>query len=489
MSLDDKVFRYDFSEEHKDRPKNPVSAIFWGYRKLTDWVKPLVDKVVDPLAFFLASNAALSTGIYYSNKYLIFPQLDKALQSGQFHGFTEYVKSHDAAEAVIKIAAYGTVYGVANAKVIWPLTKKLIKKTTEPTWLNHMKTWAIVGGALLLYNYGGIKQDYKRWSNEIKSAHSFKEYVNVVTNETNLRVIDNYLSGEHLRKLATDLRQIGDEFTESKTPPAETTPKGTEDKGDTNTVPNVTKNNGKNPTESIELELRRIESLKTSLANNDPIAIQARALPREMIRSPEELIYLTRVIYFESGFDLKAGNERVRIRHGAEAVASVIYNRYLFDNQEGMEVFSNREKPSMTDIAFRHGRKGFTRADGSSGSYVLWQFTAIRDNPDYFYPVNKEGYGLCKGNRLAIATGEMDEVRAQICYEELVKVLSRSPQEHIIRDITGKALFYQNITASDSHNKNWKDRGLEITREINSHTFYKYVNGSDWTQKMNLKNT
>ena len=200
-------------------------------------------------------------------------------------------------------------------------------------------------------------------------------------------------------------------------------------------------------------------------------------IKRGLIDNPEELVYLSRVVYFEGGFDNKAKSND-DLRKGMEAISSVMYNRMKFDESQSRKgekrTFTKKDGDDVFDVAFRHGKNRFNG--------ITWQFSCVKDHPKYFYEhEGKTNWDMYEGGKLNVAVGNMDERRANIAYESVINVLFEKS-----RDPTKGALFYQNYAASDKHNKNWSQRGLQKTIKINSHDFYVPSKNKDWKKGMNL---
>ena len=228
----------------------------------------------------------------------------------------------------------------------------------------------------------------------------------------------------------------------------------------------------------IYKEMKRIENRKTDFSYGCDVSKEALGLIKKgIINNPEELVYLSRVVYFEGGFDKKAKNIS-DIDKGMEAIASVMYNRFKFDEMKTKKgeprTFTKKGSDDVFDVAFRSGKNRF--------GGTTWQFSCIPDHSDYFYEnEGQKGWDLYEGGKLNVAVGKMNKKRANLAYQALVDVLKGK-----VKDPTGGALFYQNYEASDKYNKNWKKRGLEKIKEINSHDFYVPSKNKNWRKGMSL---
>lgn len=429
-----------------------LTGIAKGYRKGTDWAKPTIDKVVDPLFFVLGSNAILSSGIYYAKE-----GLDKFETFQSIDGFFD---DHSVLEALAKIGFYTAAYGVANfnKKKLFGVnlgiienTKKIFKRKTKPSWLNHIKTWGFCAGAALAFYCGGIKEDVNRFKEEFKKSESFSDYVNVFTDETNLRVFDNYLSGNKSSKFLEDLVNQPSIF--------------------------ISKILNKDDSDKIMDEVEDSENKNKDFDYVDKISKDAeKFIEGRMIATPEQLVYLTRVAYFEGGHDRKAKDKKA-VKEGLQGIVSVINNRYKYDSyreKNGKKRGFSKKGDNLFDLTFHHGKNKY--------GGTTWQFTCIRDHPKYFYEQEgKKGWDMYENGKLNIAIGKMNKERTSWCYDVVLNVLKGK-----LKDNTNGALYYQNIAFSDKHNKNWEKRyNVKKTAKINSHTFYRPKNlHSNWAKKI-----
>ncbi|MBI2147133.1 cell wall hydrolase [Candidatus Woesearchaeota archaeon] len=420
-----------------------------SYRRLADPIKPAIDKMVDPAAVFLAGNATLATGIYYARQGLAHLLGDETTDK-----IDDLLQSNTTLEISVKLAAYGTLFGLANWKLLRPAMRRLWKRRTMPSWRNHAKTWGIITLGGMLGYAADVGTDARRFSRELQQADSAGDYVDVLTSETNLRVLDRYLSGEKTGPVADAVINSLDDLLQFELSPEES--------------------------EQIIGEEERIASALSEprFPYTDRVSQNAQQLTQQGVPvTPEQLVYLARVVYFEGAFDQKAGKDVKKIKKGMHGIASVIYNRWKYDNQyerqHGERPFSNNGKTGVFDAAFKHTKKKTS---------VLWQFTCIRDHPSYFYKhPGKKGWDIYENNSLQVAVGAMNRQRAELAYDALIEVLGGDAG-----DPTRAALFYQNKRASDKYNQNWEQRGLQRTRRINSHDFYKPdgSNPSKWTRRM-----
>lgn len=440
-----------------------------GYRNLIDPIKPRLDKVVDSTALFTGLNLGLSLGIHTFNQYS-HNILTSLFGSEGISHFDQLVQSNTALEIAYKVPLYGIIYGIANfgllkniskraniftKGVIGELTKRVFKRETRPSWPNHLKTWAIAGAAAIVLS-GGI-------SGEVSLV----------------RRIDNYLSGKRATEVVAQLQGVGQSFidfiqeTGYEAPSEETRALA----GSIDTIVNASISG---------------KRLNKDFPYNDRVSQDTKRINKRLgcNMSPEQIVYLSRLIYFEGGFDRKAGNNINKLRKGMEAISSVILNRYYFDNASesagkgryfDLRRNGKREK-SPFGVGFKHGKNRF----GSN----TWQFTCIRDHPTYFYEheedPNMSIYGTdTTGNPiLRVGVGKMNKERADIAYNALVDVLLGRR-----KDSTKGSLFYMNPRAVDKNNspEKWRKRGLTDTVTINSHLFFTYKNsGIDWQKSMNL---
>lgn len=146
---------------------------------------------------------------------------------------------------------------------------------------------------------------------------------------------------------------------------------------------------------------------------------------------PEDLIYLSRLLYKESGSN---GESPEELKKGLEGVMHVIYNRWKFDNQQ-----------LATGIPSNIlGKKHF--GDGSLMSIVKsdpLEFSAIGANPNYF---QKKSFKNKKGEyQLNPYSNPQVQAKLELCYEVVLEVLRGDSI-----DPTEGALFYHNPATSTS---------------------------------------
>lgn len=414
------------------------------YRKGTDWAKPTIDKVLDPMFFVLGSNTALSSMIYYTDKFAVQPIINKMVD---FDKVESFFNSNSTIEALTKIGIYGTIYGLANKKIIFPTAKKIYKKKTKPSWLNHLKTWALIGGTALVLSSDSVERDVKRFKEQVKESNDFKDYVNLFTSEANLRVFDSYLSGKKSSGLLEDL--VNQPIFLYKTDPE--------------------------VSDKLEEGLKKIEKRNKDFSYEDQISEDSKKFINEgFIDNPEQLVYLTRVLYFENGKD---GKTERKIKSGIQAEAWVMKNRYIYDisrEKNGKGRGFSKKGDNLFELVFNHNKNKY--------GGVTWQFTCIRDHPSYFYEnEGKKNWDMYENDKLNIAIGKMDEETTKWCYEVILDVLNGD-----LKDNTNGALFYQNYATSDKANKNWEKRyNVKKCAKINSHTFYRPKNLSkNWASKL-----
>jgi hypothetical protein len=360
---------------------------------------------------------ALSTVVFYAGTEMIQPFF-LGIFNGQPYTF---IDRHTWIKFIIKTAIYCSIYGFANLAIILPAAKRLFNRRSVPSWKNHLKTWTIVSIGLIAWTSGGVKQDYNRIKWRVLNADGFFDTIGAVFDPRNFRTIDRYMSGAKTSQIAKHAWGVFG-YRSNKTIARE-----------------------------IEHECRRIRKRHVTT----PTKISKDAAPlirRGLIDNPAQLIYITRVIYFEGAFDAKA-KDLADIKAGLTGIASVIYNRYVFDQANEKSgrprAFSNKGA-NLYDIVFH-------RAPNKYGS-ITWQFSAIAKNASYF-----------NGNRpLSLASGKINPDRALLCYEILMEVLAGKRSDN-----TKAALFYQNPRYVDRYNRNWKSRGLDDVTTINSHVFFR----------------
>ena len=165
----------------------------------------------------------------------------------------------------------------------------------------------------------------------------------------------------------------------------------------------------------------------------------------------EDLAYLSRVLYFEGAFDPKA-ESLGDIREGYAAIASVIKNRWEFDQ--------------------KHGKNKFRGDDGLLGvSQKSKAFSCIDLDKGYFV---EEKFSDAWGD-IDLIVGKMNSQRLALAYHTLVSVLAGE-----ISDPTQDAVFY----VADYVEADWNgdiafaldNRTLCLRRgptvQVNTHEFY-----------------
>lgn len=196
---------------------------------------------------------------------------------------------------------------------------------------------------------------------------------------------------------------------------------------------------------------------------NDRISWDARLLMLKGYEiNPEQLVYLSRLVYFEGGFDLRAKNNESKLKKGMIAISHVLINRLNYDLKNILE---NKE-PKFSNKSVNLYNIGFKKWKNRFNSYT-YEFTCTLNEKEYFLPhLGNEKFDLYKDDKLNLIVGDMDSSRALLAYDCLIGSL-----RDIYPDPTNGALFYQNIRMSDKFNKNWKKTKKHITK-INSHDFY-----------------
>lgn len=164
---------------------------------------------------------------------------------------------------------------------------------------------------------------------------------------------------------------------------------------------------------------------------------------------PEDLVYATRVLYWEGYGDPKAKTSK-DMQKGLEAIASVILNRYEFDQLHNTNKFGGQQ-----------GVMGVVKRQG--------QFSCIRDRPSYF---TQKSLHDQKNNPHLYASG-MKRNGLDLAYNALIDILSKNKE-----DPTNSAVFYKTVYVQ----RQWHDvpafslKGHQFIRgntaNINSHRFY-----------------
>ncbi|MBI1970758.1 cell wall hydrolase [Candidatus Woesearchaeota archaeon] len=420
-----------------------VQQVGRTYRMLADPMKPTIDRLVDPVAVVVGGNAALSLGLYIVGNGL------GSMMGGDV--FAAPGALNAVAEVLVKGVTYPAVYLVGNRAAILPLARHVRHRHTTPSWPNHAKTLSAVAGMLLL-------------------SHGLSEYT--MAQPGFFPKIDHVLSGQLVVDSAIGpvygLANLVDYNLSSLSfppRPAEVEPEPPQPE----------------PQESLaSLSQKAPDALSYGQVSNDIGQIQSIGIPITL----EQLVYLARTVYWEAAND--APTPRA-LRKGMQGVASVIHNRWRYDN-----LYEERSRTGEDSL----GERPFSYQDGNSHYHIIvkhggdtWQFTCVRDRPRYYYPEytedprESEGQPMLDGDNVHIAVGDMDKYQAQLAYQAVVDVLlGRVP------DPTGKALFYMNPDYADPVNRDgWgRNDGKKKSVEINSHVFYT-VDGEDrdkWTMSL-----
>ncbi len=162
--------------------------------------------------------------------------------------------------------------------------------------------------------------------------------------------------------------------------------------------------------------------------------------------TPAQLVYATRVLYFEGATDPVAGKDVPKIREGYRGLAAIIIRRW--QTQE----------------------YGKTLYDVVTDCTPTVQFNCIPDNPEFFTisEIRQSGYDVV---RRADKKALMDEERAHLAYDALIEgIVNQLLGTFDQFDPTKGAEFYRNPYCSES-NGFWAS--LERTVDINSHRFYR----------------
>jgi hypothetical protein len=408
-----------------------LSIIGKYYRGATDWVKPAIDKIVDPIAITIGANAALSIIIYYVLQEILQPAF-YTMSGGRACSFIE---RHDWVEFILKAVSYCLIYGFANISVIIPVAVRLFRRTSVPSWKNHLKTWAIVAIAIFAWTRCGVKNDFDQIAGRIKTADGFFQTIGSVFSFSNIITIDKYMSGVKGTQIAVDTLLLFGRDSDTSI------------------------------AEEVERECMRIR--QKDIAISDAIVNDSKSLIEDgIIDNPAQLVYITRVVYFEGAYDPRA-RSLGDVKSGLAGIASVMYNRYLFDasrEKNGLPRVFSKKGGNLFDVVFHYAPNRY--------GGVTWQFSAIPDNVSYFN----------SNESLTLASGKMNPDRTLLCYRALVDVLTERATDN-----TNAALFYQNPGMVDAYNRNWKDRGLDDVKKINSHVFFRPSNLSDgWRESFSM---
>jgi len=168
--------------------------------------------------------------------------------------------------------------------------------------------------------------------------------------------------------------------------------------------------------------------------------------------SGEDLVYLTRILYFEGAFD-ESATDIEEIQLGYIAIASVVKNRWEFDTMY-----------ESTKFAGDKGLRGVVEKEG--------QFSCVKDNYPYFM---KKSFYDSKGE-LSLSHGQMDSDRTELAYDTLVTVLAEEAD-----DPTRGAVFYKTKSVPqwwggrEAFYLNRKKCELNFTTRVNSHEFFTVV--------------
>lgn len=428
-----------------------------GYRNTTDWAKPSIDKGVDSLAFLIGANTAVAATIYAADRLLFENGIQSVFGPEAYTNLQQFLSNHPVIETGLKGALYTAAYGWANVKAIWPVTKRIFNRTTTPSWRNHAKTWGIAAATYAAIEHGALEP----------------------ANGT-LRTIDNYLSGKKAAEVGSNVAGTAQTLVQEGKLEAKNKAETLDELIDAfsfGAESDVSK--------SVEGSLNEADERNPRFDYGDRVSKDARRLKGYgMDMTPEELVYLTRAVYFEGGFDRNARTDR-DLKRGMQAITAVMHNRWKYDNMTD-ERYGRRDfgkgGDSPFDVAFRHTKK---RRKHGRGNYTVWQFTCVRDHPEYFHEhKGKRGWDMYGEGKLNIAVGQMDRHRAALAYEAVIGVLTEEAA-----DPTKGALFYQNPRAVDRNNtpEKWRKRGLRETTTVNSHVFYTYRNGgTGWQKNMNI---
>lgn len=166
--------------------------------------------------------------------------------------------------------------------------------------------------------------------------------------------------------------------------------------------------------------------------------------------SPEDLVFVTRVTYMESGNDPKAKTKE-ELEKGWEGVAQVILNRYLFDKNHNTHLF----------------------AKGSSLRAIVE--AKMQFHPVYFFPKlfeektfeNKEG-------EATLSYGRINAKKINDVYSTVISVLEQKNE-----DSTNEAVFFHADYVKKGRKDGTKPFSVKktpcytrFTTQINTHRFF-----------------
>lgn len=192
------------------------------------------------------------------------------------------------------------------------------------------------------------------------------------------------------------------------------------------------------------------ETLTSNVPSNKEIINDAKNISIKLKRrfTPENLIYLTRLVYFET--DVKA--DGADYEKEASAISHVIKNRYDFDNSKYENIVNNKKITNVKNIK-RFG-------DGTLMSIISnhRKFNALKDKKEYFtsssFKDERKRHNILHGtkryNYVLLRDKELKSKMAT-CYNAAKDSLLQ-----LSEDPTNGALYYKNpkfSTAKDAPKK------------------------------------
>lgn len=405
---------------------------FLVYKGVSNFTKPVIDPIIYSSAVLGGLNFALGATIGWSGQ-----GLDYLVGEQSMHQFRNFVESNTVGEVIAKSAFYLGTYGVANWKWFLPAAKKTFKSRWKRrsnksfrTWRSNIALLSVAALQLGLAYQTNLVNDISDFVKDLQQTNNYSQTI-----FRNARNFDKQLTGEKPFQFAfntyVDLYNL---FSSNQ-----------------------------RKTKLVKEEEKRIKRKKTDFSYEDKISkVAEKFVAKGYFKTPEEFVYTVRVVYFEGGYDPKAGGNKEKLIKGLQGISNVIHNRYTYDNSIPKHYFTAKDKPNIFDVAF--ARK---------------QFSCVKDHPKYFYEHEKiPNWDLYENNKLNIRIGSMNAWRTQLAYQALVTVLNKDA-----KDNTKRALFYQNKEKSDENNQDWEQTKTYLTK-INSHTFFTLKNPSKrWIKK------
>jgi len=170
--------------------------------------------------------------------------------------------------------------------------------------------------------------------------------------------------------------------------------------------------------EIVEIEKAQVVSIETDVERLR-YEIDAGRLDSKYQLTAKDLIFLARLVYHEEGSLLVGrgkGFTDEEIVKGYEAVASVLLNRFEFDNRYNTTKFHN-SGIKLIDYALKEG-----------------QFDAIKNYPDSFTKESLKD----KNGKLTLGSNPWGQQSREVVYNALVRVLSGK-----VEDRTFGSLYYK----------------------------------------------